>query len=287
MIAVLEALLEASVRVIVVAAAVGLVLGVARVRNGAVLHAAWTSVLCAMLLMPVLPHCVPAVAVRVPVPVPVEIAPEFPPTPDLPVVRPTAVRPATAIPEIPTLPPKPAAVWPLVLLLVYAIGLAAMLGRMLAGWRSARQLVHESATVVELSGDGRVYESALLVTPLTVSVLNPRITLPATWRDWSADKLAAVLAHERAHVRRRDPLVHFLAHVNRCVLWFNPLAWWLERKLAATSELACDEAGIRAVGESRKYAGFARSGRHREAQRRTRLLARRGHRRSGSAGRPH
>jgi hypothetical protein len=52
---VLGALLEASVRVLVVAALVGLVLGVVRVRNGALLHAAWTAVLCAMLLMPVLP----------------------------------------------------------------------------------------------------------------------------------------------------------------------------------------------------------------------------------------
>jgi len=55
-------------------------------------------------------------------------------------------------------------------------------------------------------------------------------------------------------VRRRDSLVSLLAHFNRCVFWFHPLAWWLARTLAATAEHACDEAGIHALGESRKYA---------------------------------
>ena len=51
----LRVLLEASVRVSLVAGAVGLVLLVARVRSSSVRHAAWAAVLCAMLLMPVLP----------------------------------------------------------------------------------------------------------------------------------------------------------------------------------------------------------------------------------------
>lgn len=250
---VLEALLEASVRVLVLAAVVGLVLGMVRVRNGGVLHAAWTAVLCAMLLMPVLPYAAPEVSVPVPVPA-ARFAPEFSLPPETPPWRPAVVKPATATPESPAPPPKPAPVWPLVPLWVYVAGVTAMLYRMLAGWRSARQLARESAPVLELSADGPVYESALLVTPLTVSVFTPRITLPVEWRDWSADKLSAVLAHERAHASRRDPLVRLLAHVNRCVFWFHPLAWWMERKLATTAEYACDEAGIRAVGESRKYA---------------------------------
>jgi hypothetical protein len=66
--------------------------------------------------------------------------------------------------------------------------------------------------------------------------------------------LRAVLAHEAAHVRRRDAIVGVAAHLNRCIFWFHPLAWWLERQLAITAEHACDEAAVRATGQVREYA---------------------------------
>ena len=36
--------------------------------------------------------------------------------------------------------------------------------------------------------------------------------------------------------------MRYLALVNRAVFWFHPLAWWLEQRLAALAEEACDEA---------------------------------------------
>ena len=63
-----------------------------------------------------------------------------------------------------------------------------------------------------------------------------------------------MLAHEAAHLQRRDTLTSLLAHVNRCVFWFHPLAWWLVKKLALTAECACDDAAVRAIGEGRRYA---------------------------------
>ncbi len=66
--------------------------------------------------------------------------------------------------------------------------------------------------------------------------------------------MRAVIAHEMAHVQRRDPLVAMLAHVNRCLFWFHPVAWWLERALAAAAEHACDEAAVRTTGARETYA---------------------------------
>lgn len=40
---------------------------------------------------------------------------------------------------------------------------------------------------------------------------------------------------------RRDPLVQWLALLNRAVFWFHPLAWWLERHLGSLAEEACDD----------------------------------------------
>jgi hypothetical protein len=99
-----------------------------------------------------------------------------------------------------------------------------------------------------------VRESILVSAPVTVGLKAPKILLPADWSQWPEDKLEAVLAHEIAHVARRDTLTGFLAQVNRCVFWFHPLAWWLERQLAIAAENACDDAGVRAIGETRRYA---------------------------------
>ena len=59
--AILYQLLDASFRVSVFAAMVALILAVARVRSNSVRHAAWTTVLLAMLLMPVLPYVLPSI----------------------------------------------------------------------------------------------------------------------------------------------------------------------------------------------------------------------------------
>jgi GWxTD domain-containing protein len=54
-------------------------------------------------------------------------------------------------------------------------------------------------------------------------------------------ELQAVIAHELAHVRRRDNLSAALAHSIVCVFWFHPLLWWMERRALAERETACDE----------------------------------------------
>ena len=58
--------LDISLRALAAAAAVALVLRLLRMRAAAVLHSAWSAVLFAMLLMPVLPSIVPALPVPVP-----------------------------------------------------------------------------------------------------------------------------------------------------------------------------------------------------------------------------
>ena len=84
--------------------------------------------------------------------------------------------------------------------------------------------------------------------PLTVGWLRPKVLLPAGWERWPEDKLQAVLAHERIHVRRGDWAVGVLAGLNRSIFWFHPLAWWLERQLAQLAEQASDDAALLVVG---------------------------------------
>ncbi len=106
---------------------------------------------------------------------------------------------------------------------------------------------------IEVEGRG-FCESASIAVPLTVGWMRPKVLLPAGWREWDHAKLDAVLAHECSHVRRRDALVAVAAGLNRCLFWFHPLAWWLERRLALLAEQACDDACISALGDREEYA---------------------------------
>ena len=249
--------LEFLIRTAAVAVSVGAILAVARVRSGAVCHAAWTAVLCAMLLMPVLPHLTPAVGLPVTVPaisldapavqemaLPAQVGREAAPSASAPAIEPHAAPP----------PPARGPAWPAVAFLVYCAGLILLLARTGVGWCAASRVARVAEPVADAAGAVRVRQSDGVATPVTVGVLKPCIVLPREWAGWPEAKLRAVLAHESAHVRRRDALVALAARLNRCLFWFHPLAWWLERKLAITAEQACDEAGVRAMGEVRAYA---------------------------------
>jgi len=63
-----------------------------------------------------------------------------------------------------------------------------------------------------------------------------------------------VLAHEFSHVLRRDPLTQTVALLYRAIFWFNPLAWWLVRHLAALAEQASDEAALSGGADRTQYA---------------------------------
>jgi TonB family protein len=54
-----------------------------------------------------------------------------------------------------------------------------------------------------------------------------------------------VLAHEAAHIRRRDPAILLAAHIATAVYWFHPLCWLAIARLRAESERACDDAALR------------------------------------------
>lgn len=86
------------------------------------------------------------------------------------------------------------------------------------------------------------YSCAAVTTPFTLGFLRPRIYLPA---GLTGQARAAVLLHERAHIRRGDPLLKPLYFAVVCLHWWNPLAWLAFRELGRAMEQACDEAALR------------------------------------------
>ncbi len=252
-------LLDASLRISIVAAIAALILMAMRVRASGVRHAVWTVVLVAMVLMPVLPSIVPTFVVPVPAPamavpagmlgLPEASGETLPFTREsfAPVVPPIALGASQYRCEPTT-----------VVVVTRRHGVCDRRSRFpaeVAPGMVGRRRLTRSASPVAFCCDAPVRESPLVATPVTAGVLAPTIILPTGWTEWPAEKLRACIAHELAHIQRRDPLVAFIAHVNRCAFWFHPLAWWLERTLASAAEDAADEAAVDATGDRRVYAG--------------------------------
>jgi beta-lactamase regulating signal transducer with metallopeptidase domain len=265
-------LFEASVRSAALGGILAVVVALARVRPGAARHAVWTAALCAMLAMPVLPVFVPALGLRVPnllspvqVSAPALVAPEQPAalqvSTSLPAPPPAVATPAARTIAMPW-PAPPVAVasapsepvWPSMILGAYLCGVALMLAGLVPGARRLARLRRSGRSLELPDARAPVAVSSAIASPMTVGILRPLVLLPDTWLRWSTADRDAVLAHESAHIRRRDSLVLFAACVNRCVFWFHPLSWWLVRALAVSAEHACDEAAARATGERRRYA---------------------------------
>ena len=69
-----------------------------------------------------------------------------------------------------------------------------------------------------------------------------RIVIPKALLDrMDAQQWKWILAHELAHVRRRDYLIRWLEWLACVCFWWNPVVWWAQRNLRAAEEICCDE----------------------------------------------
>jgi GWxTD domain-containing protein len=234
-------LIESAVRALLLALAAGAVVRVLRVTTAAGRHAVWTVVLAGMLMLPLWTLWGPKAS--------------LPLVPSRPLTAFTTARwtrPAVIAP-VDTSSPRIASVAEIVVaeqttpatrrengrsavMIIYIVGVVVLFGRLMLGTIRAQRLMRRAVR------DGNRWTSDDCATPVTVGWLRPMMILPRGWQAWPDRLLEAVTIHEGEHARRHDPLIQWLALLNRAMFWFHPLAWWLERRLASLAEDACDAA---------------------------------------------
>lgn len=112
-----------------------------------------------------------------------------------------------------------------------------------AGSRLASRLADRAG----LSSCPRIVLSPHAPTAFLVSMGAPTIVVPdALWRRLDDTERSLVLAHEIAHVARRDALWSWVPWLAECVFWFHPLARLAAREYAIWRESACDADALRA-----------------------------------------
>ncbi|HYC59147.1 MAG TPA: M56 family metallopeptidase [Thermoanaerobaculia bacterium] len=151
--------------------------------------------------------------------------------PDFGVRRPQPPLPYAAKAEAPASAPHqtPRNILPI----LWLAGVAAILARRGFGLASAVALVRRAKPFRDVLISDEVDQ------PVT---LGTRIILPLSAPQWSDTRLDAVLAHERAHVSRRDSLQAAIGEIVCAVYWFHPLAWISAKQAALAREQACDDA---------------------------------------------
>jgi TonB family protein len=247
---------DASVRALVLAILALLLIPFLR-RSSTAQHTVWTLVLAGMLVSPFLRTMVPVTHVRLQQ----VLTPQFTQARPVP---PSGVLPRTAPSPAETPLPAPP-FWPLFVMSAYLAGVLLFGARLLGGVLMARRALRNTRAIpselwehYELIADANVdlnlEESDTVRVPLTTGSELMRVIFPADWREWPAAKRKAILAHELAHAHRRDPFIALLAAVNKCVFWFHPLAWWLERRLPVLAEHAADDAALAVSSSTQAYA---------------------------------
>ena len=142
----------------------------------------------------------------------------------------------------------------LAILAVWTCGLASVTLIRFRGWLRIRAAVRAS-TPVDITETVEVRSTPGLLEPGVVGLLRPILLLPAGIAGrLTPPQLAAVLAHELCHVRRRDNLFASIHMVVEAVFWFHPLVWWIGARLVEERERACDEEVLRLGSEPRVYA---------------------------------
>ena len=124
-----------------------------------------------------------------------------------------------------------------ILLIIWMIGLALLLGRLGISLAILTRLSRSASAFRGL--DVRV--SPDLMTPVTWGVFRPVILLPTYVLDWPAEKCTAMIRHEQAHIDRQDWLWQMFAECVTAVLWFHPLIWLAAARIRSEAEHSADD----------------------------------------------
>ncbi|MBN1422351.1 MAG: hypothetical protein JXP34_26485 [Planctomycetes bacterium] len=95
-----------------------------------------------------------------------------------------------------------------------------------------------------------------LGSPILACIGRATILLPASWMaSLGPQALRTAIAHELAHIARRDHWTGWIELAAGCVSWWNPIYWIARREVRENAELACDARVVEAFpGERRAYA---------------------------------
>ena len=139
---------------------------------------------------------------------------------------------------------NPLQIWIPIFSFLWIAGIAALLLYTVVSYWRLRRKVSEAVILRD-----NIYQSENVASPFVLGVFRPRIYLPY---NMDGQDLSHVIAHEQAHIRRRDHWWKPLGFLLLTIHWFNPLMWLAYVLLCRDIELACDEKVIKELGNEQR-----------------------------------
>ena len=139
---------------------------------------------------------------------------------------------------------NPLQIWIPILNIIWLIGVGALLlYTAVSYWRLCRKV----DTAVRYKDN--IFQSENVSSPFVLGIIKPRIYLPF---NMNGQDLEHVVAHEQAHIRRKDHWWKPLGFLLLTIHWFNPLMWLAYVLLCRDIEFACDEKVIKELGNEQR-----------------------------------
>lgn len=139
---------------------------------------------------------------------------------------------------------NPLQIWIPIFSILWIAGIAALLLYTVVSYWRLRRKVSEAVILRD-----NIFQSENVASPFVLGVFRPKIYLPY---NMGGQDLNHVVAHEQAHIRRRDHWWKPLGFLLLTIHWFNPLMWLAYVLLCRDIELACDEKVIKELGNEQR-----------------------------------
>ena len=139
---------------------------------------------------------------------------------------------------------NPLQIWIPILSVVWVVGVVTLLLYTVVSYWRLRRKVSEAVILRD-----NIFQSENVASPFVLGLFRPRIYLPY---NMDGQDLSHVVAHEQAHIRRRDHWWKPLGFLLLTIHWFNPLMWLAYVLLCRDIELACDEKVIKELGNEQR-----------------------------------
>ena len=132
---------------------------------------------------------------------------------------------------------NPLQLWIPTFAVIWIVGMVALLIYTVISYVKVKRKIGTAVLLHE-----NIYQSENVVSPFVLGIIKPKIYLPFNMNEKDMEH---VVAHEMAHIRRKDHLWKPLGFLLLTLHWFNPLMWFGYVLLCRDIELACDEKVIK------------------------------------------
>lgn len=139
---------------------------------------------------------------------------------------------------------NPLYIWMHIAGIIWLIGLSCLLCYALISFLRLRRKVSEAVLLRD-----NIWVADMVKSPFILGVIFPKIYLSSSTEE---SRIDPILAHEQAHIKRKDQWWKLLGHMLLAVYWFNPLSWAAYHLFCRDIELACDEKVICELDEAGK-----------------------------------